>query len=325
MGVACLNPVPDAEGPIGSQRENTSVMWIDKLNGEWCYVEEIPAWLADERVALPFCDGENVRYLEWVRKAIRVRDPNRGIRHRHWLNLAHHPYSAGRSQSLQFKTRLRDRKRRGIPPHGARGDQLVKWVDSLSYDFWEQGDFVLASFSYLPQIVDEPANHRKSRDDLLVLGACAAPDDIAGALVADPQVCDLYNFATEGSLKLYPRHGTDTDPVSAETRGLAAGYMEAAISLALAGPHKDGHGWAGKPVVKKVDEIFRTLLNKSHRARRRWSAIADYDPQRDFDDPGGMHDRLSVRTARFRGSSRWHNRRFSRHGLCRRATVACDL
>jgi hypothetical protein len=61
--------------------------------------------------------------------------------------------------------------------------------------------------------------------------------------------------------------------------------MGLAIRQALAGPHKNGDKWIGRPVVEKVDQIYRGHLNSRNRRVAREGEMLDvFDDRRDYGD-----------------------------------------
>jgi hypothetical protein len=226
-----------------------------------------------------------------------VATKNNWIRAGNTLVVADHPYSSGWLQSAPFKpgSKKGALARPDLSRSTIRSEMdFLRVIESLHQDYWEKGNHLTAGISEPDLPLDLSGRIRNTqRQALFVFGAC---DDLAlcekqlfqtslvQRLLRDTEKGSIRFWAPKAHLKTRPRL---YDDVKADGPVL----MTIAIRQALAGPHRDGEQWIGRPVVEKIAQIYRGHLNRCNRlVAKKLGKLSQYDDALDYGDVGDDYE-----------------------------------
>ena len=242
----------------------------DKANGrEIVYLDETEMQFA---TVVRGVEGPGDRKHYWFRMELKINSKNELVRHGHNLVMVSHPYAITREQHTVFKRAVKkspDDPRRFDPPPWESALELVTWVESLDYDYWEKGNYLTAAIS-LPVIpYTQDGGSKNFKDDLgYVFGTCESFDTCYKALEISKKAQLLLDATEKNKIKVWHNNVSIPLQLFPEVIEDRFFWMGLSISQALAGPHKDSDKWFGRPVIDKVDQIYRGHLNNVNRGLR---------------------------------------------------------
>lgn len=276
---------PDDAHEVGAMpvRSGWTAMLVGRDDaGRLVYVEETPVEIAFQWRGVEYGGG---RHHEWWRlegKVARVYSPISAGAH---FVVAEHPYGNGWHDHARFKPECR--KGPGERPDPMQKEfnstaELMEWVESLPYDFWESQAYLTAAISKPrpPAALGKAVRHYQ-KEALLVFGACpnfhACEQELLGGEVVEQLLKDTranrIAFWKEGA-KLSTR-----PKLYDEVIDMAVSLMVLSIRQALAGPHRDSENWVGRPLTDRIGQVYREHLNRCNRSRardlKRFSAYRD--------------------------------------------------
>ncbi|MBI3328103.1 MAG: hypothetical protein HYZ81_15550 [Nitrospinae bacterium] len=277
MGSLALTAVlPIVPGTVDDAREIGALSVLPRAtamriaprepDGALVYVEETPIWAGWQPRMVE--EGSKDRPRRWWRFEVQVSTkPAAAVRPGHQLVVALHPYSHDWVQHAPFKRALRE-ARPDLRQHRFTSlEEVIRWIETQTYDFWETGNYLTAGIS-------EPDLPFKSIEDIRnmhgkatwVFGLC---DDFAAcvkALLATEKANELVHKTENGTLRFWPPVVSWPPPAHLdpglydELRKEAWSLMWASSRQALAGPHEKSETWLGQQVANNVDRIYRNHL-----------------------------------------------------------------
>jgi len=274
MPFACLGRKPTGPGddavPVGAipMRATTTAMRVAIEGARPIYVDEQPLWVATAWRVLE--DGAS-RSVRWWRLEAKLASGGKAAKPGHHVVVAEHPYANGWVQVATLK-----RASKGNP--GERAFALEKKLeavgepgralDELDFDYWETGNYLTAGISSptLPfSELDDTRNAQKN--GLFVFGLCENFEVVEKAILLQPEIGQLILATERGTIKFWsPDAKLNAIPqLRDEVKEDRWSLMCLSIRQSLAGPHKDGGAWVGRPVAAKVDQIYRGHLNRRNR------------------------------------------------------------
>ncbi len=271
----------DRSVEIGSSPVSSPItlMRVAPKDGEFCYLEEIPASLRFDRCDAEFSLGVDsstpYRHLWWrfvvkvEKKETRIRVNNEAVDS---LMLARWPYSSGWSCSRRFKNP--SKKGQSVPDprltqRFATEKDFVLAVESLAFDYFETGNYFTAAISFPEEPFFEDAQNRNQNASIL-FGVCNNPQQTEVDLLEHPTILKLLAQTEANTIRFWP-DGVATDGLKLydEVKDKGPFLMLCSIRQALAGPHNSvANEFIGRPVTDLVDRIYRNHLNNENRGHR---------------------------------------------------------
>jgi hypothetical protein len=267
-------------------RMQVSAMCVGKDgSGNLVYKKEVPIYLA---TAWRVVDDAEDRH-RWWRLEAKVETRNDGIRPHHELVVAEHPYSGGWLHHVPFKPGSKKGAEERAEFSSRQFHSLAAAIaacEALAYDFWEKGNYLTAGISQ-PELPfdpnDPPRNVQKQA--LYVFGSCESLSAHEEALLRSKPIEELLRQTDAGTLKFWFKDAelAELPQLFDEVKEDAWSLMMLSVRQALAGPHRDGEAWIGRPVAEKVDQIYRGHINaRNRRVAEERNRLEPYDDfQRD--------------------------------------------
>ena len=275
----------------------------DRQDGDLVYLGETPIYVATPWRSIEYGDGQ---HHQWWRLEIKADSSNESIRRDHHIVVAEHPYANGWLHHACFKpgSKKEAMRRPDLSKHVFNSPgELVHWIEELSHDFWEKGNYLTAGISE-PEIPFLPVGTTRNvqRQALLVLGVCDDFGACEQALWGTPRVRKLNKATEDGTLRFWPpKTKRKTQPrLSDELKAEGPGLLMLSIRQALAGPHKDSRKWVGRSVMDKVDYIYQGHIYNRYRIQEReggrllsYRDEIEYEPEGDtFDAANDLFDEI---------------------------------
>lgn len=256
--------------------EKVELMQVRRsAGGELRFMSETEATLRRTARALRWvdsCQRENLS--SWWELSVTVPSKGGPVKAGHWFVVAQWPWARAQVNAAPFKrgSKKGPEQRPAIPvgKFSTEAD-LFDWLATLTQDFWEKGDGLVASVPRPTPLQDGGENLRNIAGSKLTLGVCEERCDLLAAeLVASPRACDLLARLKRDDLNFWFKPGTALMkklPKGAydEVKEMGQLLLHFAASAALAGPDKESERWNGEPVMNLVDWIFRDLINLHNR------------------------------------------------------------
>jgi len=284
-------PQPDDAYEIGAMPVSSEItamrVGFENSRGEApIYLEESPISVATVWRVLETSEGARHR---WWRLETKVRSRGSGIQRGHEFVLAEHPYANGWLHHAPFKPgSKKGAMERVEPPQGVLGSTAssIGWVEEQRFDFWEKGNYLTAGISE-PNLPFSPGKSLRNvqRQALFVFGTCEDFRRCEQLLLQSQTVRELLRQTDEGTIRFWPPKLPARPMLREEVKTEASSLMGLAIRQALAGPHNNGEKWIGRPVAKKVDQIYRGHLNSRNRqVAREQQRLGVFDDRLDYGD-----------------------------------------
>lgn len=303
MGIALLHQlfpahldllIDDArEVGVMPVRCELTAMRVGRDDGELIYLRETPIFVATIWRSL---DARNGRY-RWWRLEVKVEGKNNDIRPNDEIVIAEHPYSSGWLEHVPFKS---SSKKGALDRSNFTNNtfqsivEAVYAVEQLKYDYWEKGNYLTAGISQpdLPFDPEEPARNVQ-RNALYVFGSCNEFAEIEERLLRSENARRLIDATEQGTLRFWAPGAklTIKPQLLDEVKEEGWSLMCLSVRQALAGPHCDNKEWLGRPVVEKIDQIYRGHINRRNRqlADER-SRLVEFDEAMDRGEPSEVVD-----------------------------------
>lgn len=282
-------PDPDDAYEIGATPLQTlaTAMRIGPGADGLCYLGEEAIRLA---MIWRIVEDKDGRRHRWWRLEAKAAVETGRIRPGHELVVALHPYGSGWVNCALFKP---GSKKAGYdrPDVSMRRfasvDEAAQVVERLRYDYWEKGNYLTAGVSQ-PQIplVSSGIIRNVQQHAAFVFGVCERFSNLEQELLGSHRAQSLLRTTAEGTLRFWaPRAKLTIRPrLCDEVKMESIELMILAVRQALAGPHRDGDRWVGRPVVDKVDQIYRGHLNRRNRVlAKNIGRLSVYDDERLYD------------------------------------------
>lgn len=235
------------------------------------YLEEVPISHAAKRRVEEYGQGQRAR---WTRLEFKTDSRNSPIKPGEYLVVAEHPYANGWVQTVPFKRPSKkgpdERPDQTVATYPSQSE-FIAWVEAQTHDYWETGNYLTAGISE-PDIAllggKQPRNNFLSL--IYAYGLCANPKEHAELLYASPEAQQLLQMTWDNTIRFwFPRAKLGSRPkLKEETISAAEELLWLSIHQALAGPHEESENWAGRPVMDKVDDIYRGHLSNMNRAKQ---------------------------------------------------------
>lgn len=241
--------------------------------GELIFLDEVPATMKVSEKIVPYRrqteDGVEGAVAKWWRVEVQVPDRERRVKPRMDLVVARPPAALWTTHA-PFKNsdnKAKSRRRNPLDPPAKDAEELITRLESLSYDFWETGDYRTAGIS-IP--VDSRADERRnySRGGFR-LGLCADVKKCRDELWATAKVRQLMKLTKVGTIQFWPTDKEIPDRYKTlhETAQEDAWLlMEVSIWQSFAGPDAGDANLLGQPVTSLVDRLYKRHLFNRNRA-----------------------------------------------------------
>lgn len=245
---------------FAAERPVTAMRVIER-GGEFFYGGEVEVFAA----TLPRALGKHT-LLRFEIKSRKSEDSP--IKNGHHAVLSAHPYSLGWCHIEPFKPPRFESRSNLDTTRAEEGDlaEALAYLARLDCDYWETSHFRTAGFTNVGQRQSWEGQRDNKRGLLHVLGVCEDANAYQARLMEHPRVLQLLSETEKRTIRI-GRPG-ERVRVHEQVAEEAWELMTLAVWQTLAGPHKDGERWVneGLPIHKKVDRIYRDLLNARNRS-----------------------------------------------------------
>lgn len=274
IAIAHLMPSPPKEAdhsvPVGGYaiRQALTAMRVGFDRSRLVYVEEVPMGHAVKWRIEDHGDGQRAR---WNRLEYKVHRRETTIKPGERLVIAEHPYSNGWVQTAPFKPPFKKGMTERPDPSVQKfmsATDFIAWVEAQPKDYWETGAYLTAGISEpdVPWLSDKKARNIFG-SALYVYGVCDDFEGHARKLYETNEAQQLLSMTDKNIIKFWFAHAKlgRLPKLREGTMDEAEHLLSLSIVQALAGPHEDSATWIGRPVIEKVDDIYRGHLNNKNR------------------------------------------------------------
>jgi hypothetical protein len=261
---------PDDAHEIGSVEAQLPVhaIRIEEDGDQYIYGDEHPIYVTCNWRILDYGDRDAPQRYRWWRLEIKanIRDTHNHIKPGHDLIVAEHPYANGWVDQAPFKKAMRlqkDKRPEPFKPGIDSPERLINWLSDLTYDYWERGNYLTAGLDE-PAIPSNPGDLRNvNKARLWVFGFCSDSHTIRDSLANAPTVSKLLDQTQTRRISF--GHADERPTMHDEVIEDSSALMDLSIRQALAGPHECSAEWTGRPVLAKIDRIYREHLNNRNK------------------------------------------------------------
>ena len=235
--------------------------------GQLVYVKEVPLI---ERVKPRHAVDNAGHPHSWNRQEFVTPSQNGLIRNGWSLILSQRPLSSAVVAILTFKGAFKkSHAERPYPENMTNSTELVRWVDDLDFDPWEQGHDLVAGLLTPPipfKRLDKVRTTRKKDNGGWCAGICPNFSEYENILLNSVQAQRLLEWTRRRNVKFGPSKVGLTRPYK-EVADDRREILLLAIRQALAGPYKLNEDWTGQTVVRKMTSIYRRHLQNRNRVQ----------------------------------------------------------
>ena len=222
---------------------------------------------------------------KWWRFEAKARNDKKTAKVGDHLVVAEHPYGNGWVQHAAFKRATKAgaaEKRELLNVNQSVCDDFIKLIESSETDLWETGNYLTAGIS-APQLPFSELHSIRNvqKTGFFVFGICENFVSLEKKLLTDRAIHELIKDTERGTIKFWATGAKlkSIPSLSNDVKEERWSLMLMSIRQALAGPHKDCEQWIDRPVVEKIDQIYRGHINRLNRGsadeRRNQSKLAD--------------------------------------------------
>lgn len=251
---------------------------MDPDGADLVYLGEIPIdFLTIPRTITDVASASH----HWLRFEIMIERTKQFAAQRYDVLIAEHPYAMRRVHHAPFKAGM-VRGRPAPEETFASLGEAIQWIDRLDQDYFYTGKDLIAAISQPQAMLDSGNARNLPKNALFVFGICENLPRCEALLYQTTLVQRLLKQTEDRTIKFAPSGNYQIQPQLPEelaSEGNALIFM--AIRQALAGPHKDGDEWIGKPVTDKINHIYRDhLYNEWRRYQDDLISDTPFDEQR---------------------------------------------
>jgi hypothetical protein len=270
----------------------TRVTHRDSTTGPLVYGDEAPLLAGYRHCHARLGSSGN---HSWYRLELRAKQDVGTVQSGTYLALAEHPYSNGWTQRTTFKPPCK--KGAGARPDPSAQSftdtrDLIQWVESFPFDYWEKGRFLTAGVSE-PSLPQEDADRLRSWKvgAVIALGVCADFEAFEAQLIGSADARHLLE-QTAANRIVFWKQGVGPVKLFDEVIAESSALLLLATRQALAGLRDDPGRWCGRPVTDRMREIYCEHLNRLNRRVKR-RRDADAKRRADVPLPRGLRHRPS--------------------------------
>lgn len=243
-----------------------SAMRVSLVSDSLSYIEEVPievGWTPYNR------EYHSEHYADWTRFECKVLRHETIIRPGHQLVVARMPYSSGIVDIPTFKApwKKKNDKRPHPPKTITTADEFIRWTEERTFDYWETGTKLTAGFSTPNNLNLRDSQAYNEFATPRVYGLCEDATAYVKRLIHTDEAIELLRTTEQNTIRFWsPKAKLNFTPklypaVIAKSLQL----LELSMYQALAGPERNSEEWFGRPVMHKVDELYRDHLNDHNR------------------------------------------------------------
>ena len=237
---------------------------------QFSFLDEVPVQVAWDIKEEKLLDGNVYRWWRYEGKV----DPKktRYVRPGDEFIVVEFPYAIERIHFAPFKIGCRkgNHERPSVQRRFESPEELLTTVENFDKDYWERSGLLTAGLS-MPEMSFSPdgPKRRYQKKALYVLGICEDFDSTVQELNRTAKAQELLRVTSNRTIRFWPGKISKNLRLYEEVAELGPVLLLVSIRQALAGPHRAGERWRGRPVMDLVDRIYRNHLNTYNRRVRR--------------------------------------------------------